>query len=100
MLSKTEIDWEGILGKIIFGVVFSATFCFLTGTWDTDVQLWFLPKIKLHILLAGIFGNLYETRIIHKFDVRNLLKERERYTEFSLYNQGYCQALKDILGED
>ena len=29
--------------------------------------------------------------------IEKLLKEREKYTMFSLWNQGYCHALKDVL---
>jgi len=29
--------------------------------------------------------------------IKNILQQREKYTMFSLWNQGYCHALKDVL---
>lgn len=35
----------------------------------------------------------------YKQRIRKILEEREKYTGFDIYNQGYCRALKDILGD-
>jgi len=35
--------------------------------------------------------------MLSRTEIEKLLKEREKHTEFSLYNQGYCRALRDIL---
>jgi len=35
--------------------------------------------------------------MLSKTEIEKLLTEREKYSEFDLYNQGYCRALRDVL---
>jgi hypothetical protein len=106
MLSKTEIIKDIIFRKphlnlAIFMIVGGTILYFydaFSGKYPTGLLSIQLLGYTLSYALFGLFEaivSIYGQTGTYR--IEKLLKEREKYTEFDSWNQGYCRALKDVL---